>query len=790
MNKGPGRKRNITGDSKDIGRRGSGLGSGPVGRGEGYAGRRPGGASGLSGGQTPASGGGAPMRSGARRASPGLLVLVLIALVVGFFLFRKCGGTTIDSHTASGVFDSFPTASATNDADWVEKANLGVLDTSVASGARNKYTVLKGDGSDRATVMVYLCGTDLESKHGMATSDLQEMYSADLAANVNVIVYTGGCKQWNNKTISSDVNQIYKVEAGGVRCLVSDDGKEPMTKSSTLADFIKYCSKNYPAERNILVMWDHGGGSISGFGYDEKNVSAGSMTLKGIRDALSAGDVKFDFVGFDACLMGTLENALMLGDYADYLIGSEETEPGIGWYHTGWLNALSANTAVSTLDLGKIIVDDYTSHCERKCAGQKTTLSLVDLAELRATVPDKFSAFAKQTVELIGGDDYKVVSDARANARSFAVSSKSDQVDVVHLLHNIGTEDAKALVSAVRGAVKYNRTSQNMTNAYGLAIYFPYQKTSQVDNAVEVYESIGVDSDYTQCVRSFASLEVAGQAVAGGASSPLGSLLGSFTGQSPVSSSGVTDILGPLLGGSGGLSELTGGASSFFGRGLDKESAAAYIAENQLDQTKLTWAKDGGSYVMTLDDDEWALIHDLKLNVFYDDGDGYIDLGLDNIYEFTDDGALVGEYDGAWLAINDRAVAFYCDDVSGSDEFYSMSGRVPILLNGERAELLVVFDSTNESGYVAGVRRVYVDGETKTVAKALDTLAVGDVIDFVCDFYTYDGKYEDSYKFGDQIVYDGELTVSDVRVDRAKCSAMYMFTDIYEKEYFSPVIPE
>lgn len=790
MNRGPGRKRNITGESKDIKRRGEGLGTGPVGRGEGYAGRKSGGASPLSGG---ASQGGAsgtsPVRSGARRSSPIMIIIALAVVVGGFFLLRRCGGSSVQNHGAENLFSSYPTATEQS-SDWIEKANTGVLDTSVADGARDKFTVLKGDGSDRATVMVYLCGTDLESKHGMATSDLKEMYGADIADNVNVIVLTGGCKSWTNSTVSSDVNQIYKVEKGGIRCLVSDDGKEPMTKSSTLSDFIKYCSKNYPAERNILVMWDHGGGAISGFGYDEKNESAGSMTLKGIRDALSAGGVKFDFVGFDACLMGTLENALMLGDYADYLIASEETEPGVGWYHTGWLNDLSAKTAFSTLQLGKRIADDFTAYCEQKCPGQKTTLSVVDLAELRATVPDKFSAFAKETVELIGGDDYKVVSDARANARSFALSSKSDQVDVVHLAHNIGTEDAKALISAVRGAVKYNRTSTNMTNAYGLAVYFPYQRTSRVDSAVKVYESIGIDSDYTQCVRSFASLEVAGQAVAGGSSSPIGSLFGQFVGQSPVSSSGVTDILGQLLGGSGTLSELTGGASSFFGRGLDEKSAAEYIAANQLDQSKLTWQKDGSSYVLALDESDWALVHDLKLNVFYDDGSGYVDLGLDMIYDFTEDGALIGEYDGAWFAINGQAVPFYFEETSGNNDSYAMSGRVPILLNGDRAELLIVFDSDNEEGYVAGVRRVYDDGETETVAKSLEALKEGDVIDFVCDYYTYKGEYEDSYKIGDQIVYDGTLTVSDVRIDRSKCSAMYMITDIYEKEYFTPVIPD
>ncbi len=119
-----------------------------------------------------------------------------------------------------------------------------------------------------------------------------------------------------------------------------------------------------------------------------------------------------------------------------------------------------------------------------------------------------------------------------------------------------------------------------------------------------------------------------------------------------------------------------------------------------------------------------------------------------------------------------------------------MSGRVPILLNGDRAELIIVFDSNNENSYVAGVRRVYTGGETDTVAKAADALSDGDVIDFVCDYYSYNGEYLDSYKLGEQLVYHGELKISDVKIDGDKCSAMYMLTDIYGNEFFTPVIPD
>ncbi|MBQ1746323.1 MAG: hypothetical protein II043_03475, partial [Muribaculaceae bacterium] len=79
--------------------------------------------------------------------------------------------------------------------------NTGTLDESVAPGSRNKFTKIKGNNQDTVTIMVYMCGTDLESRSSMATYDLQEMQNATLSDNVNIIVYTGGCKSWRNNFI-------------------------------------------------------------------------------------------------------------------------------------------------------------------------------------------------------------------------------------------------------------------------------------------------------------------------------------------------------------------------------------------------------------------------------------------------------------------------------------------------------------------------------------------------------------------------------------------------------------
>ena len=280
------------------------------------------------------------------------------------------------------------------------------MDSSVAAGSRDKYTSVLGNGDDQVTLMIYMCGTDLESKNGMASSDLQEIANASFSDKCNIIVYTGGCSRWQTSGISNSVNQIYQLQSGGLKPLVKDDGAKSMTEPATLSGFIQYCSENFPANRYDLILWDHGGGSVSGYGYDEKYKNVGSMSLSGIRTALKNGGVKFDFVGFDACLMATAETALMLDPYADYLIASEETEPGIGWYYTNWVSALSKNPSMPTLEIGKAIVDDFVSECGRRCAGQKTTLSVIDLAEFSNTVPSKLSAFSSSISQKLSGEDF------------------------------------------------------------------------------------------------------------------------------------------------------------------------------------------------------------------------------------------------------------------------------------------------------------------------------------------------------------------------------------------------
>ena len=761
--------------------------------------------SGHSSGSSGSSGGGLNLKK----------ILIGIAVVIGIILLlRSCmgsgglfsglSGDLIDSDYSDTSNIDFNNVSYEDDAH----ASDNKPDLTVSSSARDKRVTPLGGGRDTVTIMLYMCGTDLESKYGMATKDLQEMLNAKISNKVNLIIETGGCSKWKNNTISSSKNQIYKAETGGLRTLESDAGTAAMTDPDNLTSFINYCEENYPADRYMLIFWDHGGGSLSGYGYDEKNPKASSMTLSKINSALKKADCTFDFIGFDACLMATLETALVCNNYADYLIGSEETEPGTGWYYTNWLTELSSNTSIPTVDLAQTIIDDFVSACTASSPSAKVTLSLVDLAELQGTVPDAFREFSTSTNELLHGDDYKLVSDARAGVRQFSKQSKINQVDLVDLARRIGTTESNNLAKALQGCVKYNRTT--MSNCYGISIYFPYETTSSVKSAVASYQDLGIDDEYAKCIQSFASLEYGGQ-IAGSAS------------QLPEFGSGGGDLLGTLISTIGGgssssspLSVLLGGGSSSSGAGLDpsiltgllggfsgRSMPAEYdwvdteliadhaedIAAQYFDPSHLVITQKDGKNVLHLTDEEWELIQTVELNVFADDGEGYIDLGLDNTFDWYDDDLLL-DYDGTWLTLNGNVCAYYLvSDSEQEEDDWTTVGRIPALLNGEAVNLRVIFDARHPDGVVTGAYPLYDDGLTEVQAKGEIPVVEGDQIQLLCDYYDYDGGFDASYTLGTAFtVPAGGLVLRNMTIDAQNVSVTYRLTDIYGNHYWTPVI--
>ncbi len=838
-NRPGGRSRRVVSGGGNVFRRGSGLGSGGVGGGGrgssgsfggGFGGDRGTGGGGLLAVLLALLIGGAS-NNGNGTSKRGCLgrILVLALIIVGVVvLFRMCSGSgstsgsflndilggyastdtglsgTEDTTTSGGsgsvsdtlgsLLDTYGSTtgqiSAVSSSDEVYKAHEP--DRTVASSARAKYTSVSS--AKTVTVMVYMCGTDLESKSGMATADINEMLGASISDNVRVILETGGAARWQNNVMSNTTNQRYRIQQGGYVALDKNVGKRSMVDPDTLADFIRYSAKNFPADRYILVLWDHGGGSLTGYGYDELFPN-GSMSLDEIDSALRSGGVKFDIIGFDACLMATMETALVAEQYADYLVASEAVEPGSGWYYTDWLSALSENPAIDSLDLGKQIIDDYI-----KMSGEsQTTLSMTDLAEMGSTVPAAFSAFSSSTKELIANGGFNDVADARSGSKDFSTSSRINQIDLIHFADNLGTTESGALADALSGAVKYNRNSTNISHANGLSIYFPYQSMSKVSTAIQTYDAIGLDKSYSDCIKSFASVAAGGQVASGSSENALGTLLGDNTGS----------LLGSLLGGSATGSEIASGStdtvtqlldlflsnrsmvtgdkdSSWVDETLVRGSISEYQANNAGFSNLLLTYK-GDTPTLALSEDQWSRVVTLEQNVYVDDGSGYIDLGLDNIASYDSDNDLIMSYDGYWLSLNGQTVAYYLVSEDQVDENDTILGRVPAMLNGERVNIILEFVNDNP-GVVLGAQYDYNATQTDTVMKGLVSIVKGDKIDFLCDYYNYDGTFNDSYYLGEQMTATETWEVGDAAIGDVNWQMSYRITDVYGGQYWTPAV--
>ncbi|MBQ9015587.1 MAG: hypothetical protein IJ109_05640 [Firmicutes bacterium] len=284
------------------------------------------------------------------------------------------------------------------------------------------------------TVLLYICGSNLETASGMATYNLQQILGANFSQSgrVKVVVMTGGSDQWHLEsnaladpnelglesedgaaTISSTYNQVWEARGAdaaqnpGQMVLLDADGitgaegtsvkseDELMSDPKTLKAFIDYGMSNFPAEKYDLILWDHGGGPTGGFARDDHSLEGGTMSLSQIMKALSDNQVvsggsggKFDFIDFDACLMASADIALLMADYADYYIASPETEPGYGQDYEGWLNALGKDPAMDTYQLGKQIVDDFIDFYNKDSgdgAHEDGTLAVMDTKKLAAS---------------------------------------------------------------------------------------------------------------------------------------------------------------------------------------------------------------------------------------------------------------------------------------------------------------------------------------------------------------------------------------------------------------------
>lgn len=370
-----------------------------------------------------------------------------------------------------------------------EKTETAGTDTKTET--RNSYTLL-----------VYLDGSDLESENSAATDDLAEMMSIGSQENVNVVVETGGTKKWYTEGISNKENQRWLIHEGEME-LVDSFKKTNMGDPATLSNFLTWGVETYPADRYAVVFWDHGGGSVYGFGSDEL-FDNDSITLDELAVALEetkqTTDQQFELVGFDACLMSTVETASLLTPYANYMVASQELEPGHGWNYTSILQALQENPSITGDTLGKAIANGFMAQAKEYNTADQITLAVTDLKKIPAVVKE-LNTFSKQVTTNFSTEQQEVVGfgQARAKSREF---SDTGMVDLANLANEAEYEKlSKNLKKSISEAIIYKVASPAYTDVQGLSVYFPVNNTDS--DELSYYDDLGFSKEYNGLLNSY-----------------------------------------------------------------------------------------------------------------------------------------------------------------------------------------------------------------------------------------------------------------------------------------------
>ncbi|MCK8060235.1 MULTISPECIES: clostripain-related cysteine peptidase [unclassified Fusibacter] len=575
----------------------------------------------------------------------------------------------------------------------------GVSDSDSLGGGNDGGNNNSSDPAGKAkyTFMVFMNGTDLESDGGAATTDILEMAAYGSSRDVNIILETGGTKYWQNEVVDGSQNQRFKVTKDSIE-LLGNEGLKNIGDPDTLYDFIVWTVANYPAEKYVLDLWNHGGGPLYGYGSDDHfevedqsyrypdHLSIDEIETA-LRRAKEATGVELEILGFDACLMATVEVAFMAQPFAKYMVASEETEPGHGWDYKGIFAALNANPDMGGAELGKIICDTYQKHSEANDTDSMITLSVVDLSY----ISDVVLALEDMSVEfMMNMDDvrtFNTVSYGRNNAESYGRNNMftgyTELIDLYDFARHIEGDQAfraEELMKAIDLAVVYKIQGPERYYSGGLSIFFPYMDKAMLEENLAAYRVSNPIDMYETFVEEFISAE----------NSDTRSIL--FEASEP---------------------EMT-----------DDNVYSIIISEE--------------------DANNIASIYNYLGLVLNEEMTAVMSLGMDTNVNYDPETGIVSDnFQGYWTGLNDHLVTIYVVEDTAEYNLYN----IPAYINGQRADIVGKWtwdESHEDGGYysVVGAWAVTDDGEIMA-DKDFFQLEIGDTVEAIFEAYnseTYEVK--------------------------------------------------
>ena len=572
---------------------------------------------------------------------------------------------------------------------------------------------VSSDGS--WAVYWYLCGSDLETNGGFATIDLQEMLEVQLPENVSVVIQTGGAAVWQNELMDPSKIQRWLYNSEGLQ-LVEEQETTNMGDAQTLYDFLYFADANFPADKVAVTFWNHGGGSVNGAAFDEIH-GLDSLDLSEMYQAFDAvwpadtANPALELVGFDTCLMATVDVAAVFQNFAKYLVASEEVEPGNGWLYSGWLSELAANPTMDGDDLGIAIASTYYAGCEAVGTQDNTTLSVTDLTKLTPLL-EAYEAFGQQAFVAAAEDPgfFAQLGRAASQSENYGGNTKeqgyTNMVDLGHLARQTAwmLPAAQDVTDALNECIVYKVGGIYRSEATGLSCYYSYN---------------GDINDFNGYINMGAGLAF-----------------------KHLYAYGLT----------GELAE--GGDEYLASLDIEELPEIPSLADMDWDGAPLDVNEEGTSY-LTLGPDAYNILAGIGFQLFYvdEENDQMLLLGTDNdMTADWDNGIFYDNFRGVWGAIDGHLVYM---ELSFEGDGYNLYS-VPILLNGEEYNLQVAYDFTVEEWSIIGASQGLDD--TGMASKEMRLLEEGDVITTIWKMASYSGDDDFEMYTADEVTVTAETT--------------------------------
>lgn len=604
------------------------------------------------------------------------------------------------------------------------------------------------EGSDLEWVVYwYLCGSDLETEYGAATYDLDEMLEVELPDNVKVIIQTGGAEEWQNDIVDPDKMQRYVYDSEGL-FLIEEKAPENMGDPQTLANFLEFANENYPAKRTMVSFWNHGGGSVTGAAFDEQ-FGMDSLDLIEMYGAFTSvyeenpDDQPIDIIGFDTCLMATIDTAFTFSDIGKYLVASEELEPGNGWLYSGFLGELADNPTMDALELSKSICDTYQEGCEMEGTEDDITLSVTNLSKVNDLLlaydefgkealsvavenPAFFAHFAKvaNSIENYGG-----------NTRSQGFTNMADLGHLAKKSAKLLPESYQAVVDALNYCVEYKINGKYRPESMGLACYYSYN--GDVDE-YNKYTEIGPSEAFKHLYAY--------------------NLMGDLSDQ--------------------GMEYIWD---------MDYETLPEPVTLSSVDWEDMpVTVDDEGFSTLTLGKEADDILASISFELYYVDPEEDLMLCLgvdDDIIADWDNGIFKDNFRAVWGSIDGELC--YMELAYMGEDYNEYS--VPILLNGEDYNLMVIYDFNTEEYYIEGARKPL--DESGAADKNLRYLVEGDEIQTIHYASSISDEDEDFMEVPiDTIIVTPEISFYETELGDGMFIMMYVMEDTRGNLMYSDMV--